>query len=211
MGDKICPLDLVDGQSVKQFYDLDESTRVALTEAAIAEGRTLMLRWRSLLAESTCGWTPRAAAAGQLLSGCRSVADLGCGTMSLERFLAPGTRYQPIDVVARDERTIVLDVNAPDMVGFPVADGVAGLGLLEYVHDVPNLLDQCARTYATAVFSYNVTDARDPLSNRLAHAWVNSFTQAELESLFVAAAYVIEVREVIDDRQVMWLLRHSIT
>lgn len=39
------------------------------------------------------------------------VVDLGCGAMSLERHLPAGCQYVPSDLVARDARTRVCDLN----------------------------------------------------------------------------------------------------
>jgi len=67
------------------------------------------------------------------------------------------------------------------------ADAVVGLGLLEYLHDIPSLLAHVPTVTAIAVFSYNIVDAEDRPGNRLSHGWVNDLTSAELEERFRAA------------------------
>src|SRR5262245_38486113 len=86
-------------------------------------------------------WDQRAeVAAGFVPAGSR-VLDIGCGRMALSRFLPNGCIYQPCDLVARDNRTIVCDLNAGQ---FPSAqaggsDVIVMLGLLEYIVDLDAL------------------------------------------------------------------------
>lgn len=85
------------------FYDLNEHERIALTEAAAAQGRTLMERWTALSEGEASGWSARSRLAASFLAGCASVVDFGCGTMVLERCLASGVDYRPVDVCRRDK------------------------------------------------------------------------------------------------------------
>jgi len=194
----------------KQFYDLDEQTRVTMTKNAIAGRKTLIERWQALSGENTSGWTPRAVEAARMLEHCRSVVDLGCGGMFLEKYLPVTTNYIPVDVLPRDARTVVVDLNRERLPELK-ADAIVGLGLLEYLFDVPELIRTCAMRYGTAVFSYNPTDAPAALSNRLEHAWVNSFSRPELETIFTTNGYDIADVRLVDDRQVIWRLRSRST
>ena len=81
-----------------------------------------MERRAALETPEAAGWSKRAALAAEFLGFARSVADLGCGTMTLERYLSEGTRYVPVDVCRRDERTIVCDFNVD-----PTVDNFRGL------------------------------------------------------------------------------------
>jgi len=96
---------------MQSFYDHTEEQREALTLRSIAEKRSLTERWVSLGLEESSGWDTRAALAAKLLEDQFSVADLGCGIMLLEKHLDRAVGYYPIDIVARDERTIVCDFN----------------------------------------------------------------------------------------------------
>ena len=92
------------------FYELSEEERIELTRKAMAERRTVIERWSARTDRKP---RPGASARPRRPSsvGCASVADLGCGTMTLKSHLAPGTRYVPVDVVARDADTVVVDLN----------------------------------------------------------------------------------------------------
>src|SRR5271154_6684946 len=125
----------------KTFYNLSAEDRIALTNASLESGRPLMIRWGVVDPDFGEGWQPRAAAAAEWLADAARVADLGCGTMRLERFLRPGQGYLPVDVARRDERTLVLDLNEPsDLARLPAADACALLGILEYAYRPDALL-----------------------------------------------------------------------
>ena len=117
-------------------------------------------------------WQARAAVAAELLRDARCVADLGCGGMELERYLAPGQRYVPVDLVARDDRTIVVDLEKDPLPAID-ADACALLGVLAYLFDPRAVLEKVrAASFARAVVSYNV---RPELDVRLGNGWVNHF------------------------------------
>ena len=189
----------------KQFYDNDEKARQSMTMAAIAARRTLIERWETLALESTGAWEPRAHRAASLLKGIGSVVDFGCGGMTLERFLPPGTRYLPVDVVRRDSRTVVIDLNEKLSFDIP-AEAAVAIGLLEYLFDVPLFLTHLGHLYPLLVCSYNPADMPGASLNRPSHGWVNAFTRTELESIFASCGYCIQEAIQIDDHQMLWRL-----
>jgi hypothetical protein len=182
------------------FYDLSEDERVALTQTAMAERRSVLERWAALDNPEAQPWNERAATVGRLLADCASVADLGCGTMQLEPYLAPGTRYVPVDIVARDGRTVVVDFNRDPLPTFDV-EGFATIGLLEYLYDVPALL---AALSGTLVVTYNPVDLSQ--QNRRGHAWVNDWSTEEVEAMFAEAGWSVVTREPLAGQWV-WKLR----
>jgi hypothetical protein len=163
-------------------------------------------RWRRLGRAEAEGWVERAAFAAEKLGPVQGVADMGCGWMTLERFLAPGTRYVPIDLVARDDRTIVCDFNEelPPDTGMPA---VACLGLLGYLHRPDFFMAELSRLHGRAFVTYKATDAPGRPTNRRKAGLVTDLSASEAERMFVAAGWRIEdafwnVRPA----QVMWLL-----
>src|SRR5689334_4241192 len=105
-------------------------------KAVIAARQTDIERW-SDPTQLEAAWEPRAGAAAQLLPMGVRVADIGCGTMALEAYLPYGCRYMPCDLVPRDERTVVPDLNAS---GMPTTllesvDVVVMLGVWEYIYE----------------------------------------------------------------------------
>ncbi|MCW2284517.1 hypothetical protein M2323_002404 [Rhodoblastus acidophilus] len=191
------------------FYELSSEERQALTETAIREKRTLLERWKALDKPEAQHWSARAALAAEFLKDHACVADFGCGTMDLAHHLLPQQRYIPVDVVARDSRTLVCDLNTqlPPDTG---ATAAALLGVLEYLHEPLLVLKHLQRRYKLLVTSYCITDAPNPLSNRREHAWVNDFSEIEIKDLFIQAGWHVEDERLVDDIQKIWRLKASI-
>ncbi len=177
------------------FYGLDLASRVALVREARERGEPLLMRWSEIQPGYGDRWEPRAALAAAWLATAHRIADLGCGSMNLERHLGQGQRYVPVDLAPRDDRTIVLDVNrAPDLARLPAADACALLGVLEYAYAPDVLLAAVRDRYAQTVVSFNVREEGDDLERRVGNAWVNHWTRSQLVQLFVQHRLLV-VRE----------------
>ena len=190
---------------MQKFYDLTVEEREAITRRAMGEKRSVIERWEALGPDEAFGWNPRAAAAARLLADQTSVADLGCGTMLLEKYLDPTVRYLPIDIVSRDPQTIVCDFNK-EVCPRTDAEAAAVLGLLEYLHFPEDFLANLADQYSVAVISYCIADAPKPLLPRRSHAWVNDYTSKQLEEVFKGAGWEIHQTEMVDEVQQLWKL-----
>lgn len=191
---------------VSNFYDLDSKDRERIVDAAIWSRKTLISRWETLASEKTESWAIRAQRAASMLGGVSSVVDVGCGMMTLEQYLPGNVRYVPVDVVRRDARTFVIDLNEEELPDFGT-DCIVGLGLLEYLFDVPSILRRMASVYEMAVLSYNPLDYMPNVSERTRHAWVNHYTEADLESLFGLSGLQIHERVHHDATQTIWRLK----
>lgn len=141
-------------------------------------------------------WERRSVMAAEWLQDARIVADAGCGLMTLEALLAPSTTYIPMDVVARDGRTIVFDFNR-EPIPVVTCDAMVMLGVLEYSDDVASIFSQL-RQFPRVVFSYNhvsVNDVLWRLGLRTKYVtWRNRHTRASLRRL-LAASHMRIVRE----------------
>jgi len=189
------------------FFDLTLSERKRLVKSAKDQNVTLMSRWESLNFEPIGAWSARAQFAATLLGRQASVADIGCGLMPLERFLEAGTAYIPLDVVARDSRTTVVDLNLQELPALG-AKAIAALGLIEYIYDVPRLLARMADTCSVVILSYNCTDFFPDLNtdDRLGNAWVNQYSLDELQNVFMAVGLQIQERVQFNAKQTLWKL-----
>ena len=190
---------------MQPFYNLPEADRIALTERAISEQRTVHERWEALGDSESSGWNARAALAAEWLSSHKSILDLGCGTMILEKYLDKNNKYIPSDVVKRDSRTIVIDYNL-DTPPITPATGVACLGVIEYLYSPTLMLKKLSENYKACAISYCITDAPQPLEPRRAHAWVNDFSHSEFEDLVLTSGWLIGRSQPIDNVQNLWLL-----
>ena len=91
--------------------------------------------------------------------------------MDLERFVAAAD-YVPADIVARDHRTQIVDLNRTPLAPHLLrdADLVTMLGVLEYLDDVDVHLDAIGRAGRPLLFSYCATD-RHPSQARRDSGW----------------------------------------
>ncbi|MDO7833797.1 hypothetical protein Q4610_01945 [Sphingobium sp. HBC34] len=158
------------------------------TIRAIKRGATAIDRWRSLSAMQTDPlWTERARAAAALVPAGRKILDIGCNDMAIEAMLTGPAAYIPLDVVARDSRTIVVDLNK-DALPQTDADFALGMGVLEYIFDLPKFFREVAAHFDDGLFSYHPLE-KSPAKDRLAIGWVNALNSAELIALFRYAGF----------------------
>jgi hypothetical protein len=175
-----------------------------MTEAV--DRTTDFVRWKnaqSLRPE----WDPRAAFAAQFIPAGATVLDLGCGAMALERNLPSGATYIPCDLVARDGRTIICNLNAGE---FPSAaagrsDLITFLGVAEYLADVPGFFGALRRAERPVVFSYCPRDFSAHVDRR-ALGWVNDHSVEEVERMLAAAGFHVANKERFDDLQLLYKL-----
>jgi hypothetical protein len=163
--------------------------RIALTTKARESGTPLLERWRNLEPEVSKSWKPRSEAAAPLLADAASVADLGCGHMMLESSLQPGQIYIPVDLVARDDRTIVCDFNRESLPD-TAATHFAALGLLEYIYDLQKFLFALRKPFVGGVATfYTRRDTTE--EQRLSNGWVNHHTEDEILAIFKSSGFTV--------------------
>jgi len=150
-------------------------------------------------------WEPRSRTAAALVPAGSVVLDLGCGAMTLERYLPGGCTYVPSDLVARDERTIVCDLNRGDLPDRPDATLVTMLGVLEYVIDPPAFLARLARLQRPVLLSYCPREFTAHL-NRQGLGWLNHFDLQELRGMLQQAGFALSLELRIDPIQVLFRL-----
>jgi hypothetical protein len=154
--------------------------------------RTDRKRWanpRNLYAS----WESRNSQLAALVPNNSRVIEFGAGKRILERYLDPSCTYTPSDVIDRGPGTIICDLNErplPD-VGPNVYDVAVFSGVLEYVRDLPSVLDWLAKYVTVCVLTYAPAKAKGTSPRRLLetvgrlrHGWMNNYCEAELRSLF---------------------------
>lgn len=192
------------GTYVANLRFINEAER---RKAVIAEQQTDIECW-SDPTQLEPAWDARAEVASRFIPMGADVVDLGCGAMALERFLPAGCSYQPVDVVRRDARTIVCDLNRRELPedALAKADVVTMLGVLEYLYDLPAFLTRLAAIGKPAIVSYCATDFTSQL-DRAALGWVNHYDLTGLVQQILAAGFSVQRIEKIDRLQVMLSLK----
>ena len=139
---------------------------------------------------STVGhWQYRARAAASWIPLNSTVLDLGCGDMTLERELH-GCHYYSSDIVARDHRTIVCDLNKEYLPKLEVTH-VAVLGVLEHLVHHQHFVKELERFTCPVIISYHF--------DRWDKRWLKRLTRSEFEHLF--EHYKITQRQTISPGQ----------
>lgn len=160
--------------------------------------------WKHLPRRKAESWYARAAFASSKLTEVDGVADMGCGWMTLERYLAPGVKYIPVDLVKRDARTVVCDFDkqAPPDTGVSAA---ACLGLLGYLRDPQAFMAGLSRNYRYAFVSYKASDLAR--TTRRPPGYTTALSSSACEEMFAAAGWKVEERYIAPRApQMMWLL-----
>jgi len=112
------------------------------------------------------------------------VADFGCGLMWLEPLLNQSNSYLPIDYIARDSRTLVLDLNVDQIPDLNV--DIAFLsGILEYIKDVNAFINQLTnRNFKKIILSYCTLEKFNNINSRISLNWVSHISIFEILLLF---------------------------
>jgi len=177
---------------------MDEAER---RKRVIANGQTDLERWADPV-QLEAMWQARSVLAADLVPAGSRVLELGCGAMTLERSLPFGCSYQPCDVVARDERTIVTDLNTHGVpeAALAACDLVVMLGLWEYLFKPGEVLAALARAGRPILCSYCPTELTAHVDRR-ALGWVNDFSLPAFLELARQSGYRPALQRQIDDLQ----------
>ena len=155
-----------------------------------ARGQTDVSRWADERNLSR-GWDERAQFVASLVNPPARVIDLGCGAMALERELREGIVYIPADIVARDGRTHVFDMNSGSLPDVP-ADVAVALGLLEYAHDPKRTFSDLASKWPRLILSYHPVDVAGAGTDRLAKGWFTELAEQEIVRLGRECGYRLD-------------------
>jgi len=159
-----------------------------------ASGRTAsatdMHRWANAdnLADD---WSHRSEKAVRFVPPGAVLMDIGCGKMAIEGMLPGGCTYIPVDLVKRDGRTLVCDLNKAE---YPAADRVTHvsmLGVLEYLERPQEFFEWLKNSPAKRlIMSYIACRPDAPTEPRRKAGWINDFTREQIVELAEAAGFV---------------------
>ncbi len=177
---------------------------LTITPAKTTAFETDKSRWAnpdSLHAE----WQYRSERAASFIAPGARLLDIGCGKMMIEGFLPERCTYIPHDVVARDERTRVHDLNAGDYPPFEGADHISVLGVLEYLNEPEKFWAWLATAGARVIFTYVVLDTSFPTDRRRAMGWFNEFSRNEIVAMAERAGFKLISEEAIPPDNVLFV------
>lgn len=147
-------------------------------------------RW----AESTnlhASWDERTRLIADRIEPGSRVLEFGAGRLTLEPMLPAGCSYTPSDIVARDERTVVCDLNARPLPDLGRHDVLVFSGVLEYVSDLPRLLRELSPVAPRILASYAVLP-RPALAEKIlrrTHGFMTDYNEEQLRAVFQRAGF----------------------
>lgn len=157
-------------------------------------------------------WAERADFAARFVPPGLAVMDVGCGAMQFQHS-SKAKLYIPVDIVQRDARTRVIDLNAvplPDA-WIDEVELVSFLGVLEYLTDAQEVLATIARRGVAVLCTYKSLELA-PNANRRASGWVNDYSSSEFRAMVEAAGFTVSRRTLYKNNQHVYLLlpRHEV-
>ena len=157
-------------------------------------------------------WDSRTKRAAALIPNGSRVIEFGAGRRVLERYLDQSCTYVPSDIVDRGAGTMVVDLNSRPLPSIDAGDYDVAvfMGVLEYLRDLPSVVDWLAERIQTCVISYACAPAADSHSlrgsvTRLHHGWMNSYSEDELRSVFSDRGYTVSHDENWEDQRLFVL------
>jgi hypothetical protein len=180
-------------EAVRRWFERGPQRRRArLTRRLIAEGGTDTARW-SAPASFEDYWVERNRLLASRVPPGAAVLEFGAGLRELEKLLPPGCRYTPSDLVDRGPGTIICDLNARPLPGFPPHDVVVLSGVLEYLHAPAEVLARLREAAPVMLLSYAVWDgASATLESRRGNGFVNDLADEKLDALLAGTGWVAE-------------------
>jgi hypothetical protein len=133
------------------------------------------------------------------------VVDVGAGSQAVRSELSPDCTYIPIDIVRRTPDTITCDLNREDPPDL-MADYVVASGLLEYISDVPPLIQWMVSVAPHVTLSYE-TGEGETRSYRRRRGWINHYTQEELLAILNNSQLNIVESARWRHQTIYWLMR----
>jgi len=185
----------------------DPEARARLTQALAEVGGSEDARW-SDPAEILNGADQRAQLAAEHIALGSSVMDLGAGARRLAAALPPGGKYLPVDLMRLANGGEILDLNQGHFSERAV-DVIAALELLQYIHDVPALLERCAAAAPNLIMSYPLAKPGDDVHARRTHGWFNDFDEDAMTNMLDGAGWKIDVRQTAQTSEMFVCQRES--
>jgi hypothetical protein len=154
--------------------------------------QTDVARWKKA-SDFPAEWQSRTRRLADAIPKDSRVIEFGCGQRLLEQHLGPSCAYLGCDLVDRGPATLICDLNVRPL---PVLhdlnpDVAVFAGVMEYIADLPSVVQWITQTVNICIASYNCMLAAPPsfrwigeIASRTAAGWVNHYSEAELCALF---------------------------
>ncbi len=138
-------------------------------------------------------WAERTIEMSKFILPNSKIIEFGAGKMVIKEHLPENCSYTPSDIVDRGPGTFVCDLNNPDLPVFDQYDYCVISGVLEYINDVPKLIEHLSTSIDSFIISY-ATVKEDHIAKR-GNGWVNSYTENDIIKLFEENDFALSNKE----------------
>ena len=169
---------------ISQRTGNDARARARLTEALAELGASDGACWSDPAEVVYCANQHERLIVEHIPSGF-SVMDLGTSVRRLVTALPPGGKYLTVGLVRFTSSGEILDLNqghCPEL-----AVDVVVVELLQYIHNIPALLQRCTAAMPNLIVSYPFAAAGDDFEVRCAQRWFNDFDEDAMTDMLTAS------------------------
>ncbi|MFC2004923.1 methyltransferase domain-containing protein [Chloroflexota bacterium] len=139
-------------------------------------------------------WEYREPILATMINPNSTVLEFGAGLIRLPEYLPENCTYIPSDIVKRRPEVLICDLNNPNIPFLPKVDVAVFSGVLEYIENVPRIINHLSNKCNAMVISYVVTqNSKKKLKElllRRSMGWVNDYTEEEIIALFQDKGFV---------------------
>lgn len=145
-------------------------------------------------------WEPRTKKITEFIPRNSRVIEFGSGRRPLARYLDSSCTYYPSDLVYRGPGTIICDLNKrplPNVKSTVNPDVAVFAGVLEYVRDLPSVVEWLSHQVPVCVASYTCAESAPSTIRRLVevfhrsyYGYVNEYREEEIIALFQTHGFV---------------------
>ena len=174
-------------------YKMKEFRRTCYVASLKYSGKSDYKRW-SKTGSLFQSWNQRTKLLSNYILPKSVVLEFGAARLALKSFLPGGCTYYHSDIVARNDDTIVLDLNK-ELPELPQSDYVVFSGVLEYVKDVERVLVHCSKYTNRILFSYATTNAFPAIKTRRVNGWISDLSEEKLKAISDKMDFDLEILE----------------
>ena len=120
--------------------------------------------------------------------------------MRLRNLIPASCHYTPVDLVAREEGMLAVDLNKLPLPPIGEHDAVVFSGVMEYLDDVPTVIDATSAVAPRIIVSYWILEKKPVIYRRRANGFANDYNEAEFLDLFEQKSYKLLDRKLWRDQ-----------
>jgi hypothetical protein len=151
-------------------------------------------------------WDERTIIMARLVPENSNVLEFGAGRLVLQDHIPASCRYTPSDLCDRGQGTIICDLNKRPLPDFIGHDVLVFSGVLEYIHDVPSLIENFSGNCKIIIASYVCATGKSVFSilRRRRASWVNDYSSVELKGIFCSYGFICSKEIVYNNNQIIY-------